>query len=115
MLSEALVPLENSGKQVRQPAVLNMNGVAWNWPFCCRHSGRVWDGFAFHGRYEGLLRELVLGFKFSARLGQGRLLAGFLAEAWQRAAGRLGPGSMDAGAPDCLVEAGATAYFDEDA
>ena len=41
MLSEALVPLENSGKQVRQPAVLNMNGVAWHWPFCCRHSGRV--------------------------------------------------------------------------
>ena len=69
----------------------------------CRHGGRVWDGFAFHGRYEGLLRELVLGFKFSGRLGQGRLLAGFLAEAWQRAAGRCGPGSMDAGAPDCLV------------
>jgi ComF family protein len=49
------------------------------------------------------LRELVLGFKFGGRLGQGRLLAGFLAEAWQRAAARPGPGGMDAGRPDCLV------------
>ena len=69
----------------------------------CRQRGRVWDGFAFHGRYEGLLRELVLGFKFSGHLGQGRLLAGFLVEAWLRAAKRSGNGSMDAGAPDCLV------------
>ena len=69
----------------------------------CRQNGRVWDGFAFHGRYEGLLRELVLGFKFNGHLGQGRLLAGFLVEAWQRAAGRNGGGAMDAGLPDCLV------------
>lgn len=69
----------------------------------CLGRGRVWDGFAFHGRYEGLLRELVLGFKFHGRLGQGRLLAGFLAEAWRRAAARRGEGAMDAGAPQCLA------------
>jgi len=61
----------------------------------CRRWGRCWDGFAFHGRYEGLLRELILGFKFSGDLGLGRLLAGLLAGSWQRAA-------MPAG-PDCLV------------
>ena len=71
----------------------------------CASLGRVWDGFAFHGRYEGLLRELVLGFKFGGKLGQGRLLAGFLVEAWRRAAGRNGDGAMDAGAPQCLVPA----------
>ncbi|EHJ49169.1 phosphoribosyltransferase [Solidesulfovibrio carbinoliphilus subsp. oakridgensis] len=68
----------------------------------CLAGGRSWDGFAFHGRYEGLLRDLVLGFKFNGRLGQGRLLAGFLAEACLRAAARTGPGSM-AGGPDVLV------------
>ena len=68
----------------------------------CRLDGRPWDGFAFHGRYEGLLRELVLGFKFHGRLGQGRLLAGFLAAAWRRAAARGGPGCPD-GTPDLLV------------
>jgi ComF family protein len=39
---------------------------------------------AFHGRYEGVLRQLVLDFKFHGQLGQGRLLGGFLAEAWRR-------------------------------
>jgi len=68
----------------------------------CRRDGRPWDGFAFHGRYEGLLRELVLGFKFHGHLGQGRLLAGFLAAAWRRAAALPGPGSPD-GTPDLLV------------
>jgi ComF family protein len=68
----------------------------------CRRDGRPWDGFAFHGRYEGLLRELVLGFKFHGRLGQGRLLAGFVAASWRRAAAGCGPGCPDA-APDLLV------------
>jgi ComF family protein len=69
----------------------------------CLGGGRPWQGFAFHGRYEGLLRQLVLGFKFHGHLGQGRLLAGFLAEAWRRAGEGRGPGAMDGGLPDCLV------------
>ena len=60
----------------------------------CRRSGRPWDGFAFHGRYDGVLRDLILGFKFRGDLGRGRLLAGLLTEAWERAALPV---------PDCLV------------
>ena len=69
----------------------------------CRRSGRPWDGFAFHGPYEGLLREMVLGLKFHGRLGQGRLLAGLAADAWLRAASRAGPGAMDPAGPDLVV------------
>lgn len=69
----------------------------------CRRQERSWEGFAFHGAYEGLLRELVLGLKFHGRLGQGRLLAGFVAEAYGRAAARTGEGAMDPAGPDLLV------------
>ncbi len=69
----------------------------------CRTSGRPWDGFAFHGRYEGTLRDLVLGFKFHGRLDQGRLLAGLLAEACLRAASRTGPGAMEPPGPEVIV------------
>ncbi len=69
----------------------------------CRRQGRPWDGFAFHGAYEGLLRQLVLAFKFHGRLGQGRLLAGLVAEAYLRAAARTGEGAMDPAGPDLLV------------
>ncbi len=64
----------------------------------CRREGRPWDGFGFHGRYEGLLRELVLGLKFHSRLGYGRLLADFLAKAHARAGEAMSPGG-----PDCIV------------
>lgn len=58
----------------------------------CLERHRPWDGLAFHGRYEGLLRELVLEFKFRGRLAQGRLLAGLCLAAYRRAlaAGRIG-------------------------
>lgn len=69
----------------------------------CRAVGQSWDGFAFHGRYEDLLRELILGFKFHGRLGQGRLLAGFLVDAYLRAAARAGDGAMGPESPDCIV------------
>jgi ComF family protein len=69
----------------------------------CRLQGRLWDGFAFHGRYEGLLREMVLDFKFRGRLSQGRLLAGFLADAYHRAAVRTGDGAMPSEGPDLIV------------
>lgn len=69
----------------------------------CRRQGRSWDGLAFHGPYEDLLRELVLGFKFHGRLGQGRLLAGLAAETYGRAAARTGEGALDPAGPDLLV------------
>lgn len=69
----------------------------------CRRQDRSWDGLAFHGPYEDLLRELVLGFKFHGRLGQGRLLAGLVAEAYGRAAVRPGEGGLDPAGPDLLV------------
>ena len=69
----------------------------------CRLHGRPWDGFAFHAHYEGVLREMVLGFKFRGRLGQGRLLAGFLADAYCRAAARTGDGAMPPAGPDLIV------------
>jgi ComF family protein len=50
----------------------------------CRTQERPWDGVAFHGRYEGLLRDLVLDFKFRNRLGQGRLLGGLLVATCRR-------------------------------
>lgn len=69
----------------------------------CRRGGHSWDGFAFHAPYEGLLREMLLAFKFHGRLGQGRVLAGLAVDAWLRAAARTGPGSMDPAGPDMLV------------
>ncbi|MHC1713913.1 MAG: ComF family protein [Solidesulfovibrio sp.] len=69
----------------------------------CRLQGRSWDGFAFHGRYEGLLRDMVLDFKFHGRLHQGRLLAGFLADAYLRATARTGDGAMPLEGPDLIV------------
>jgi len=69
----------------------------------CRRMGRSWDGFAFHGRYEGLLRDMILGFKFHGQLGQGRLLGGLLTEACLRAAARSGDGALAPQGPDCIV------------
>ncbi|WP_428560808.1 MAG: phosphoribosyltransferase family protein [Solidesulfovibrio sp. DCME] len=69
----------------------------------CLRQGRSWDGFAFHGPYEGLLREMVLAFKFHGGIAKGRLLAGLLADAYLRAAARQGEGAMDPAGPDILV------------
>ena len=50
----------------------------------CRVVPRPWDAFAFHGEYAGLLRLLILRYKFQGGLGLGRLLEGFMADALQR-------------------------------
>jgi ComF family protein len=52
--------------------------------FNCRADPRPWCRLAFHGPYEGLLRQLILGYKFSGALGQGRLLRRLLREAYLR-------------------------------
>jgi len=60
--------------------------------FACRDDPRPWSRLAFHGRYEGALRTLILHYKFSEALGQGRLLRRLLREAYQR--GETGPGEL---------------------
>lgn len=50
----------------------------------CRTKGRPWDGLAFYGRYDGVLRDLILQFKFFSRLGQGHLLGRLLVAASRR-------------------------------
>jgi ComF family protein len=50
----------------------------------CRLTPRPWDGFAFHSSYDGLLRELILQFKFRSGLGHTRLLQKLCREACDR-------------------------------
>ncbi|WP_126380956.1 ComF family protein [Desulfovibrio ferrophilus] len=48
----------------------------------CRRDPPPWSNLAFYGPYEGLLRELLTGFKFNNRLGLGRLLQALSVEAY---------------------------------
>ncbi len=58
----------------------------------CRLTPRPWDGFGFYDQYDGLLRELILQFKFHSGLGYARLLQQLCREAYQR---HLSPGQAD--------------------
>ena len=40
----------------------------------CRLQKKPWDGFGFFGAYDGLLREILLKFKFQEGLGYSRIL-----------------------------------------
>lgn len=51
----------------------------------CRRGGGAVDAVVFHGRYEGVLRALILDFKFGGGLPRARVLGGFLVAAWTRA------------------------------
>lgn len=53
----------------------------------CRETPRPWGRLVSFGSYEGRLRELILLYKFEARLGLGRQLQECLASAFDRAAG----------------------------
>ena len=48
----------------------------------CRMSPPPWSGLAFHGPYEGTLKELVQRHKFGRELGLARLLAFLADEVW---------------------------------
>ncbi|BCS88203.1 hypothetical protein PSDVSF_14450 [Pseudodesulfovibrio sediminis] len=48
----------------------------------------------FHGIYEGLLRELVINYKFTGNIGQSTLLGTMVCETFARAHARI---------PDCIV------------
>ncbi|MDD4951958.1 MAG: ComF family protein, partial [Desulfovibrionaceae bacterium] len=43
----------------------------------CRLNPRPWAGLMFHRAYSGAMRELILAYKFKARLGLGGLLQKF--------------------------------------
>lgn len=45
----------------------------------CLTTRRSWDGFFFHGEYQGLLRDLILRFKAGHELPLATVLGGFLA------------------------------------
>lgn len=47
----------------------------------CLREPRPWEHFAFHGEHEGVLRDLLLAFKFEGALQHERLLADLLAAA----------------------------------
>lgn len=66
----------------------------------CRREPRPWDSLYFSGVYDGLLRRLVLDYKFTGRIGRGRLLQRLLREACQRGGW---PGSDPAEAPSWSV------------
>ncbi len=57
----------------------------------CRREKRPWDGFVFHAAYAGLLRDIVLEYKFGRRMRHVRVLRGLLAAAVDAAQGRRGP------------------------
>ena len=43
-----------------------------------------WEALHFHGHYAGLLRELILGYKFHNHFGRNRLLAELAAATFER-------------------------------
>jgi ComF family protein len=49
----------------------------------CRMSPPPWTGMAFHGPYEGALRDLVHRHKFDHDLGLGALLSRLIRQAWE--------------------------------
>jgi len=57
-------------------------------PLCpsCQAAPRPWGRLVCFGPYEGRLRELILAYKFEARLGLGRQLQECLDEAFERSA-----------------------------
>jgi ComF family protein len=65
----------------------------------CRLEPRPWERLLFHGPYQGLLRRLVLDYKFHGRLGALRLLRGLARETWLRAAAATQAGPQPPGAP----------------
>ncbi|MDD4951581.1 MAG: ComF family protein, partial [Desulfovibrionaceae bacterium] len=60
----------------------------------CRLNPRPWAGLMFHSAYSGAMRELILAYKFKARLGLGGLLQKFALAALKKG---------DPGTPEAIV------------
>ncbi len=50
----------------------------------CRLAPPQWDTLHFHGRYDGVLRDMILSYKFNNGLGRTRLLSNMAVAALQR-------------------------------
>ncbi|WP_319471262.1 ComF family protein [uncultured Pseudodesulfovibrio sp.] len=50
----------------------------------CRLDPPQWDTLHFHGRYDGVLRDMILSYKFNGGLGKTRLLSNMAVAALQR-------------------------------
>jgi len=60
----------------------------------CRREPPPWNELYFHGRYEGVLRRLIIGYKFNNRFERNRLLSALAAAAFDARRGS---------APDAVV------------
>jgi len=49
----------------------------------CREAPPSWSGLGFYGVYDGLLKQLILEYKFTQKLSLGRVLAFLLYEAYK--------------------------------
>ncbi len=61
----------------------------------CRSLQRPWQGFGFFAAYEGLLREILLQFKFQEGLGYSRILQSLMLQAYTE--------HLDPFVPDCIL------------
>ncbi|MDD4731208.1 MAG: ComF family protein [Desulfovibrio sp.] len=74
----------------------------------CRRNPPPWERFIFHGQHEGVLRDLIVSFKFNSRLAHAALLGQLAAQAWQRALDASGPYATLNVAPGPLAAPGRT-------
>lgn len=61
----------------------------------CRQQPRPWDGFGFYGPYQGVLRDLILKYKFHGGFGYTRLLQSLTRQAYLQ--------HLDPYVPDCIL------------
>ncbi|MCJ2163586.1 MULTISPECIES: ComF family protein [unclassified Pseudodesulfovibrio] len=55
----------------------------------CRLNPPPWDAMHFHGQYAGLMRELIISYKFGNRFGHTRLLAAMAAQTFHKRQARV--------------------------
>ncbi len=98
---EALAPRENG----YCPRCARLNDDAPHAPpqVCpaCRDASPAWDAVGFYGAYEGLLRTLILRWKFGRTLTGARILADLAVQAWRDHAAR--PDGLDPDGPDLVL------------
>ncbi len=69
----------------------------------CRTNPPPWMGFSFYGRYEGLLRQCVLEYKFRSRPSHVLVLRTLMRRAYLRGVEAEGPGALHPHGPDIIA------------